>query len=92
MFVPFRRRLSRFSGSRYFTHDLPLPTDECETEEGVEVEGRRRAASTASLPPLRHRKVGRTTSLQAGNNPPLYPVKRQASSPIINNRPRSVKK
>uniref|UniRef100_A0A1B6GIW2 Uncharacterized protein n=2 Tax=Cuerna arida TaxID=1464854 RepID=A0A1B6GIW2_9HEMI len=81
IFVPFKRRLSKFSGSRYFTHDLPLPTDECEG--GEVVERRLRAASTASLPPLRHRQVGRTTSLQSGAAPPLFPVTRQASSPTI---------
>ncbi|RZF42694.1 hypothetical protein LSTR_LSTR001489 [Laodelphax striatellus] len=29
VFVPLRRRLGTFSGSRYLTHDLLLPTDEC---------------------------------------------------------------
>lgn len=85
IFVPFRRRLSRFSGSRYFTHDLPLPTDECDGEDVVL--RRRRAASTTSLPPLR-RAVTRTSSLQTPASHYVYPVKRQASSPTINNVPR----
>ncbi|XP_039293075.1 ATP-binding cassette sub-family C member Sur isoform X2 [Nilaparvata lugens] len=29
VFVPLRRRLGTFSGSRYLTHDLLLPTDDC---------------------------------------------------------------
>ncbi|XP_054281763.1 ATP-binding cassette sub-family C member Sur-like [Macrosteles quadrilineatus] len=85
IFVPFRRRLSKFSGSRYFTHDLPLPTDECDGEDVVL--RRRRAASTTSLP--QRRAVTRTSSLQTPTSHYIYPVKRQASSPTINNVPRT---
>ncbi|KAJ9596446.1 hypothetical protein L9F63_012530, partial [Diploptera punctata] len=75
-FLPLRRRRGTFSGSRYFTHDLPLPTDECE-DEFLEQSGRTgaggwlrsRAATTTETPStvsLKHRNILRASSLQAG--------------------------
>ncbi|PSN38190.1 hypothetical protein C0J52_15039, partial [Blattella germanica] len=79
-FLPLRRRRGTFSGSRYFTHDLPLPTDECE-DEFLEQSGRKamgsgwsptrhrsRAATTTDSPTvsLKHRNILRASSLQAG--------------------------
>ncbi|XP_069691069.1 ATP-binding cassette sub-family C member Sur isoform X2 [Periplaneta americana] len=77
-FLPLRQRRGTFSGSRYFTHDLPLPTDECEDEflEQIERTGsgsgrsslrhRSRAATTTEAPNIRHRGILRACSLQAG--------------------------
>uniref|UniRef100_A0A1B6CN95 Uncharacterized protein n=1 Tax=Clastoptera arizonana TaxID=38151 RepID=A0A1B6CN95_9HEMI len=89
LFVPFRRRLGTFSGSRYFAHDLPLPTDECEEEELLE--RRTKSINCNSLIPVRHRAVLRATSLQARQSQPMYPVIRQSSSPSIHQglRPRT---
>uniref|UniRef100_A0A8D9AUF0 ATP-binding cassette sub-family C member 8 n=7 Tax=Cacopsylla melanoneura TaxID=428564 RepID=A0A8D9AUF0_9HEMI len=65
-FRPFRRRLSTYSGSRYFTHDLPLPTEECEDEqsdwEGGELRLRRKSTFTALN--MLHKPVNRASSLQ----------------------------
>lgn len=78
-FLPLRRRRGTFSGSRYFTHDLLLPTDECEDEfleraERVSGRGgrsllrhRTRAATTVEAPNvIRHSSLLRASSLQAG--------------------------
>lgn len=82
LFVPFRKRLGTFSGSRYLAHDLPLPTDECEEEL---IERRRRACTNIAAQLPRHKAILRaTTSLQAGQSY-FNPVMRQSSSPNINN-------
>lgn len=78
-FLPLRRRRGTFSGSRYFTHDLLLPTDECE-EELLEQAGRMsggsgrssqrrrsRAATTTEVPNVTQQSaLLRASSLQAG--------------------------
>lgn len=58
-FLPLRRRRGTFSGSRYFTHDLLLPTDECE-EEFLERAGRTSGGS--GRPSQRHRSRAATTT------------------------------
>lgn len=58
-FLPLRRRRGTFSGSRYFTHDLLLPTDECE-DEFLERAGR--TSSGCGRPSLRHRSRAATTT------------------------------
>jgi hypothetical protein len=58
-FLPLRRRRGTFSGSRYFTHDLLLPTDECE-DEFVERAGR--TSSGSRRPSLHHRSRAATTT------------------------------
>jgi hypothetical protein len=58
-FLPLRRRRGTFSGSRYFTHDLLLPTDECE-DEFLERSGR--TGSESGRPSLHHRGRAATTT------------------------------
>jgi hypothetical protein len=58
-FLPLRRRRGTFSGSRYFTHDLLLPTDECE-DEFLERAGRTSGGS--GRPSQRHRSRAATTT------------------------------
>ena len=79
MFLPLRRRQGTFSGSRYFTRDLPLPMDECEAEflertrrasggsGRLSLHLRSRAASTTETPGVTKQKsLLRASSLQAG--------------------------
>ncbi|XP_075219902.1 sulfonylurea receptor isoform X2 [Lycorma delicatula] len=92
VFVPFRKRLGTFSGSRYLAHDLLLPTDECEEDDVTQQRHNKyrdilstSSSSTSSLI-RQHKTVLRATSLQANTSRhPLYlSVTRQSSSPNIN--------
>ena len=70
-FVPFGRRRSTLSGSRYFTHDLLLPTDDCEVGPAAIAprQRRSRAATVTEYPhtPAQHRNVFRVSSLQTNH-------------------------
>jgi ABC-type multidrug transport system fused ATPase/permease subunit len=80
-FLPLRRHQGAFSGSRYFTRDLPLPMDECEAEflehtrrasggsGRLSLHLRSRAASTTETPGVMKQKLSllRASSLQAGH-------------------------
>lgn len=69
--MPLKRRRSTLSGSRYFTHDLPLPVDDCEVSNATLLQKRRRsrAATVTEYPnsPTLHRTVFRVSSLQTNH-------------------------
>lgn len=84
-FVPFGRRRSTLSGSRYFTHDLLLPTDDCEVQGPATIsqkQKRSRAATVTEYPrtPSEHRNVFRVSSLQT-NHQQQCPKRRSRCDP-----------
>nr|XP_018907669.1 PREDICTED: ATP-binding cassette sub-family C member Sur [Bemisia tabaci] len=81
-FVPFRKRLGTFSGSRYFAHDLLLPTDECNEDDKTEwMDFKKWRDSIMSS--NHHKVISRCTSLQADQFNQCSLVLRQSSSSNI---------